>query len=178
MQMFLTLQPNEIMRAIQKTNIVDIKEHDLEVIMDLCIELNSLNKAISLLIKQGSIKDYCTDVYFRRINKNPRYERYMSRKKEVKKNMEKLAFMFRKKGYSYSKIAKMFNLAPNRAFYLANPGKPKQYKNIDKQVKQVQRKQALKLVDDWNEYNIENRFPTDETIQAFEYLNLTPPARS
>ena len=156
---------------------VGITEQDLEIIIDSCIELNSLNKAIYTLIKQGRIKDYCTDVYFRRINKNPRYKKYMNRKKEVKKNMEKLAFIFRKKGYSYLKIAKIFNLKPNRAFYLANPGKPKQYENIDKQIKQMQRKQALKLVDDWNKYNIENRFPTDETIKAFEFLNLTPPKR-
>ena len=131
---------------LNKPKTTDITEQDLEVILDLCIELNSLNKAISSLIKQGRIKDYCTDVYFRRINKNPRYMRYMSKKKEIKKNMEKLAFIFRKKGYSYNKIAKIFNLKPNRAFYLANPGKPKQYENIDKQIKQVQRKQALRLL--------------------------------
>ena len=163
------------MRAVQKANVTD---QDLTKVLDLAIKINSLNKAIKTLKKTGEIKDYCTDVYYRRINKVPRYIKHVTRKKGFKKNTQKLAFMLNKKGHEYSEIASILKIPRIQAFYLVNPGKPKEYKETVKETKHVRTKRsALKLVDDWNKYNIENRFPTDETIKAFEFLNLTPPKR-
>jgi len=155
-----------------------ITDQDLTKIIDLGIKLNSLDKAIKILKKTNEIGDYCTDVYYRRIKKVPRYIDHVIRKKGFRKNTQKLAFILNKKGLEYSEIASILKIPRIQAFYLVNPGKKKEYKETVKETKQVRTKKAAeKLVDDWNKYNIENRFPTDETIKAFEFLNLTPPER-
>ena len=155
-----------------------ITEQDLDKVFNLGVHLGSFDKAIKELIKAGEIKEYCTGVYYSRIKKRSTYKQIILRKKAIKKNNEKLAFILNKKGRNYSQIAKILKIPRIQAFYLVNSEKREEYKTTIRETKNTRtKKEARKLVNYWNEYNIENRFPTDETIQAFELLNLTPPER-
>jgi len=157
---------------------LDIKTEDLDKVFNLGVSLGSFDKAIRQLIAAGEVKEYSIGVYYCRIKKRTAYQQIILRKKAIKKNNEKLAFILNKKGKDYTQIAKILKIARIQAFYLVNSEKREEYKKTIRETKNTcTKKAAEKLVDDWNKYNIENRFPTDETIQAFEFLNLTPPER-
>lgn len=164
------------MKKTQKERITD---KEINQVLKLGIELRSIRKATLILIKEGKISKYCTDAYFYRISEMPEYKEWLELKKAIRVNNSKLAFVMGKKNYPIRRIAKALNIDKAAAYYLVNPDKRTNYKkNVEKRIEVKTRKKALALVDDWNKYNIENRYPTDETIKAFEFLNLTPPGRS
>lgn len=159
-----------------------ITDQDLEKIFKTGVELGSFNKAIHTLIKAGEINNYCVSVYEKKLNQLSAYKDLRLLKKTRRQNTGKLALMLRKKGIEYKRIGKILKVGSADAFYLVNKGKRNEYKTIGGVHKRIytpaeQAKKSEKLVSDWNKYNIENRFPTDETIKAFEFLNLTPPER-
>jgi hypothetical protein len=146
---------------------------DLDKILTLGIELNSMNKAIKQLLNNGKIKENTISSYYYRIQGYQKYKDYSTEKKDRLKNKFRLAKMMYKKGMTYEQIGKRFNINFTGAFYLVNPEKRNERLKKSEREKRI----AQDIVNYWNKHNIENRFPTDETIKAFEKLNLTPPER-
>ena len=149
---------------------IEINENDYDLIMKKAIQLNSATKAIKELRDKKLINTGVSDSFHKRILvKREDYKDWIKGRKlksdQLKDKIKELSF----NGSSILEIQKELGLSQSFVWDTLNRNRKLRKKRMLVKAKE--------LVNNWNKYSTINSIMSQQTIQAFEYLNLTPPER-
>lgn len=146
------------------------RKQDIKNILDLAIELNSLNTAINQLRETSVInKDLSLSYYEYMVSSTTRCKEWRIKQKEQREQLKEQVLELFYKGLNYSEIGRELNINNSFAWHLINK---KEVIN-DREIKK-----AEKIVKNWNKYSLESSVLTRETKQAFELLGLKTPIQN
>ncbi|GAH04290.1 unnamed protein product [marine sediment metagenome] len=146
------------------------RKQDIKNILDLAIELNSLNSAINQLRETSVInKDLSLSYYEYMVSSTTRCKEWRSKQKEHREQLKHQVLELMDKGFNYSEIGRKLNINNSFAWYLVNKREV-----LDKS----ELKKAKKIVNHWNKYSLKSSVLTQQTIQAFELLGLDLPTQN
>jgi hypothetical protein len=152
---------------------VKIKEEYINKIVEKTLEVGSMYGAINVLRESNEIdKNISYSVYEKHASLVNRIIEFKRENKAKRDAVLKKVLELTDEGYKYFEISKALNVSKSVVWGMVHRRKGEA---ISRRFKE--RKQAKSLIESWYKYSSPKSVLTNETIKAFELLNLTTPKR-